>query len=90
MNNTLKELWSGNLYPCESIRITTPEYKEATKRFYDLQEKLEAALSKEQFHQIEELLGFAADMASHFEAEAFCSGFRLGSRLTYEVFDADS
>ena len=89
MNNTLKELWYGNLFPCESIRITTPEYKAITKQFYDAQERLETVVPKEIFHQIEELLNLAADMSSYFEAEAFCKGFRLGSRLTHEAFEND-
>ena len=87
MKNTLKELWYGNLFPRENIRITNDEYKAVSKQFYERQANLESKLPKETFGEIEELLGLAADMSSHFEAEAFCTGFRLGSKMMFDILD---
>ncbi len=85
MSKTIKELFYGNLAPGERL----PQSKEQrrknavlSKAMDDLEEKLSKSLQDE----LEDVLDKQAEVFELEAAEAFAEGFRLGTRLSVEVF----
>ena len=86
MSETLKNLWYGNICLNDRTFVKTKEYKKAKKAVDDYMEQLEKLVEKETVRLVEELLDAQGNLDSLFEVDAFVEGFRLGSRITAEVY----
>lgn len=90
MDTVLKQLYEGTLFPAEEYKPLLNEYKEIMdkqfKHYDDFVNKLNAiepALSKEFKNIIDEYL----DVIPHEFYQMFIDGFRLGSKITFEIFN---
>ena len=90
MKHLLKELWYGNLTPCEDLCLETPAEKELQKKFWECTEKLEAMLPKEVVLLYKKREDLATDIRVTMETNAFINGFCLGIQLMTEVFGTNA
>ena len=83
----LEELWYGSVRPDE--RDTHPDSRQNKLGGYILrhEEALVPLLSEQAKEIYEKLRENQAEYGCLSECEAFCIGFRLGARITYEVMD---
>ncbi|MBE6741087.1 MAG: hypothetical protein E7570_02180 [Ruminococcaceae bacterium] len=83
----LEELWYGNITPTEYSRIeNNTNYKETLRLVNQNQESLKAMLTDEQNDLIEKLFTANEELANLIELDCFKVGFKLGARLTMEVY----
>lgn len=81
MNDVLRELYNGEIYPAEGIGVASKEYRAAAQKYEDtrkaFKEKLPAALADEfeKLKDCEDGYGNECDIA------AFRKGFQLGMQL---------
>lgn len=85
---TLENLYNGNINPCELEHLTEREdYKTATSRVGDVQEKLEKTLTETQQLLFEKYTKEWDMMLLIVEEEIFKEGFALATRIREEVTD---
>ena len=89
MNSLLKELWYGNLTPSEAPTVETAQEKRIKEEYWEITEKFESLLSKEQVAFFEKREDISAEIRSMGETNAFADGFCLGARLMIEVLDGN-
>lgn len=83
MANTLTDLWNGNLAPLEQSE-NDAEMEELIRLIERNREKLDAMTSKKQQERLERYITGINEYYALFAQNAFCTGFRLGSRLFAE------
>lgn len=85
MKNTLKDLWFGNILPCDQTRMADTEHQELRKKYSEYDKQLKGMLSQEANTLEEKKEEIASQLSTYFETEAFINGFRLGVKLMLEV-----
>ena len=84
MPKTLRDLFLGNILPCERSMPSTSPIKRLSKRLAQQEEKLAEGLDEDGKAQLEAILNTQLEMDSATAEENFILGFRLGVRLMAE------
>ena len=85
MNNTIKELWHGNIMPQSDRRNSTPEMKELLEYISRHHEELLKTMTDEQKDLFEKFEDCWSEYASLSDAELFEYAFKLGMNLAIEA-----
>ena len=86
MKGTIEELWRGNIIPQEDSRTNSTEMKELLGYISRHHEDLEKSMTDEQKEIFEKFHDCWSEYASLAEEAIFTYAFKLGSRLTLEIF----
>ena len=84
MPKTLRDLFLGNILPCERSMPSGLPIKRLSKRLAQQEEKLAESLGEEGKAQLGELLNTQLEMDSATAEENFILDFRLGVRIMAE------
>ena len=83
---TLKNLYHGNINPCESERLNNnPEYQKLLSLTGKAQEKLQASLSEEQRQLLDNYIINADELSIVINEEIFKEGFSLAIKIMIEI-----
>lgn len=82
----LKDLFYGNLYPCENVVSQSVQYKKATLRITDLLQDLSARLSEQDKQMVNDLHQNDLIVQGCQEEEFFQYGFALGVLMMQDVY----
>ena len=86
MNEILKTLYEGELFPSEDIKPKSEDYKIAKDKRIKLVERLQNKLSDKDAKILEEILENVHRENYCFCVDSFVSGFRYGARMIIEVY----
>ena len=86
MKGTIEELWRGNIIPQEDSRTNSTEMKELLGYISRHHEDLEKSMTDEQKEIFEKFHDCWSEYASLAEEVIFTYAFKLGARLTLEIF----
>jgi hypothetical protein len=85
MNNTIKELWHGNIMPQSDRRNSTPEMKELLGYISRHHEDLLKTMTDAQKEIFEKFEDCWSEYSSLSDADLFEYAFRLGMNLAIEA-----
>ena len=85
MEETIEELWHGNIIPQEDSRTNSPEMKELLSYMARHHEDLEKSFTDEQKETFEKFHDCWSEYASLAEEAIFAYAFKLGGRLMLET-----
>lgn len=85
MNNTISDLWKGNLAPCEYCGSRDPQLEQILTLMERNRENLCSSLNPEQAEVFQKYVDCAGDCLFRTAEIALCDGFSLGSRLLAEA-----
>ncbi len=88
MFSVLKELYYGNLNPCERTMADTEKenaFRELQHKLTLIEKQLETDLSAEQLIQFHTFCNIQSELTRMEQESLFISAFRLGARLMSEV-----
>ena len=85
MNNTIKELWHGNIMPQSDRRNSTPEMKELLGYISRHHEDLLKTMTEEQKEIFEKFEDCWSEYSSLNDADLFEYAFKLGMNLAIEA-----
>lgn len=83
----IKELYYGNICPCEMPIIKTEEYQTALKKFVDYEKRLLEMLSNEERELYNKMMENKIAIEMMEGVEKFKSGFKLGAKFMMESLD---
>ena len=83
MQNTIEDLFYGNIHPSEELRPGMAGYRDKGEEGYEL---LKDQLNEEQRKLFDTILNQSVGDMSYEVAQAFVEGFRLAVRLMTEVY----
>ena len=89
MPKTLRDLFLGNILPCERPMPSTSPIKRLSRRLAQQEEKLSETLDEEGKAQLVEILNTQLEMDSATAEENFILGFRLGVRIMAECLGGE-
>ncbi len=89
MNNTIKELWHGNIYPQTDSRNNSPEMKQLMEYMARHHENLEKSFTDEQKETFEKFQDCWSEYMSLAESAIFEYAFKLGMNLAIETLFCD-
>lgn len=84
--SNIEDLFYGNLEPQELNKENELRLKEKLKKLCHLEESIRNSLGGELSEMFEAYVGNYGDFSAACSADSFVSGFKMGSRLTYETF----
>ena len=84
MPKTLRDLFLGNILPCERSMPNTSPIKRLSRRLAQQEEKLAETLDEEGKAQLGEILNTQLEMDNATAEENFTLGFRLGVQIMAE------
>lgn len=87
MKETIRQLFYGNIFPCERCGIEKAEIKTLARKVGEKRELLCKGLTEEQktiLEQYDDLLG---ELHSFFNEEFFVDGFSLGAKFIKEAIE---
>lgn len=85
MENTIKELWYGNVCACEKCGRITEEEKELSDLILRNRTKLEECLNESEKETLEKYVDCLNELSCIEETKAFVEGFRLGIRIFFDA-----
>ena len=85
-NSILEELMNGNLSPEDNSFRNDPEYNRMVSRMQGLEKKFLDTLNDGEKKLYSEYSGIQDELNYQFIVSSFIRGFRLGMRMTIEVF----
>ena len=85
MRQIIKDLWNGNLAPCEICGSDNSEAKHLISLMERNREKLSAGLTEAQKSVFQRYIDCSEEYLLCMLELAFCDGFSMGSRLTTEA-----
>ena len=86
MKTILEELWYGNLNPQEKIFHRGTQYEQAMQMLCKNENELLALLSEKETEILKKYQKYQNELMQYNSADAFVTGFRLGTRLLIEAF----
>lgn len=84
MSQTILDLWSGNIAPCEHCGAHDPEANQLLSLMERNRESLQAGLTNSQAELLQKYIDCQDEYLLRMLELSFCEGFCLGSRLTAE------
>lgn len=88
MQNTIEDLFYGNIQPSEELRPKIGGYRDKSEEGYKWKNTLDIQLSDEQKKLFDAILTQSVNDMSCEVTQAFVEGFRLAARLMTEVYAA--
>ena len=85
MTQTMKDLWNGNIAPCEHCGAHDGELNHLLNLMERNRENLWGGLLPEQAEIFQKYLDCADEYLLRMLESAFCDGFALGSKLAAEA-----
>jgi hypothetical protein len=85
----LQQLYDGEVYPAEDIKLIRPEDKELSQKNSKEMEYFEDLLSPEDYRRLEKLDDKRQDENSAYEYANFVYGFRLGMGMAIEALTSE-
>ena len=89
MSKTLRDLFFGNILPCERSLSNPSPLRRLSKRLAQQEEKLAQELDEDGKVQLSAILDTQLEMDSATAEENFILGFRLGVRLMAECLGGE-
>ena len=86
MKETIKELFYGNIIPCEKS-ISSPEMKALTKSLWEQRKRLTISLNEEQLKLLEKYDDLQGELSSLTNEEFFIDGFTLGANIIKDILE---
>ena len=86
MSNIIEEFYYGNIEPQELSTEITPKLKKKLSSLVKKEEELTAMLSEKEKELFAKYVLAYNEFSSIGNSDSFISGFRLGSRFTYDTF----
>lgn len=86
MSNLIEDLFYGNVEPMKLNKETELSIKEKLEKLCQQEESIRNSLSGELSELFEAYVKSYGDFSATCSADSFISGFKMGSRLTYEAF----
>ena len=87
MKETIRELFYGNIFPCEMCGNNNHEIKKITKRLNEAREKLCEGFTEEQIALLEIYDDVSLELHAIFNEEFFVDGFSLGAKIVKEAIE---
>ena len=87
MKETIRELFYGNIFPCEMCGNNNDEIKSLSRKIIESREKLCENFTEEQKELLERYDDISCELHSLFNEEFFVCGFSLGAKLTKEAIE---
>ena len=85
MSQTMKDLWNGNIAPCERCGAHDATANELISLMERNRTQLGEGLTAAQMDLFQKYIDCADEYLLHMLELAFCDGFSLGSKLTVEA-----
>lgn len=85
MSQTIKDLWNGNIAPCEHCGTHDPAVNNLIGLIERSREKLSGGLSAAQMEIFQKYMDCTEEYLLYMMELAFCDGFSLGSKLMAEA-----
>jgi len=85
----LAQLFDGEIYPAEQIRLTTPEAKTTSNKLDEERKHFFEILPEAEKERFESLCDLFTDMQYHYSHADFSCGFKLGTRLAYAALEGN-
>ena len=86
MSNIIEELFYGNLEPQEVNSELTPKLKKKLSNLAEKVEQLTERLNGDDKELFQNYASAYIEFSTTSNADSFISGFRLGSKFTYDTF----
>lgn len=86
MSNIIEEFYYGNIEPQELSTEITPKLKKKLSSLVKKEEELTAMLPEKEKELFAKYVLAYNEFSSIGNSDSFISGFRLGSRFTYDTF----
>lgn len=83
---TMKDLWNGNIAPCEHCGSHDPEIKGLMGLIERNREKLSSGLTEAQMETFQKYMDCSDEYLLRMLELAFCDGFCLGGKLVMETW----
>lgn len=87
MNDVLRELYNGEIYPAEGIDVESKEYRAAAQEYEDARKAFKEKLPQELADEFEKLKDCEDGYGNECDIAAFRKGFQLGMQLTVAGLD---
>jgi len=87
MSQTIKDLWNGNIAPCEQCGSHDPKVNQLIGYVERHRENLSKGLAAEQMEIFQKYIDCSEEYLLYMLELAFCEGFSLGSKLAVEVLE---
>lgn len=87
MNDVLRELYNGEIYPAVEIDVESKEYRAAAQEYEDARKAFKEKLPEDLTSEFEKLKDYEDGYKSECDITAFRKGFQLGMQLAVEGFD---
>ena len=87
MEKTIRELFYGNIYPCEKCGTKNSEIKDLTGKLSEYRESLCRELTDKQKEALEKYDDLLGEISSLFNEEFFVEGFMLGAKIIKEALE---
>ncbi len=78
----LRQLYEGELYPCDQIKVSLKEHRERTRSYEQMALRFKEQLTEDQQRQFDELQDLRVLIESEYDIANFIKGFRLGMQIT--------
>ena len=85
MHQTMKDLWNGNIAPCEHCGALNPKINRLHAMIERNRENLSKDLTEAQIEIFQEYVDCSEEYLLQMLELAFCDGFCLGSKLVMET-----
>ena len=86
MTSIIGEFYYGNIEPQALSTEITPKLKKKLSSLAEKEEQLTARLTGEEKDLFQSYVSAYIEFSTTSNADSFITGFRLGSRFTYETF----
>lgn len=86
MEDLIKKIYYGNLYPCEKCGINNRSIKKLAQEIAKKREAIINQLNDKQREELEEYDNLLACLSSEYHEAHFVEGFKIGARLIIELF----
>ena len=86
MSSTIEDFYYGNIEPQELNSEIKPRLKKKLSSLADKEEQLTARLTGEDKELFQSYVSAYIEFSTTSNADSFITGFRLGSKFTYETF----
>lgn len=85
MNNSIAQLWNGNIAPINGLGKNNYEAEQLEELIDHILKGFGEGLTKQQEEQFEKLVNNANEYISMITQEAFCDGFSVGTKLIIDA-----
>lgn len=86
MSGTIEDFYYGNIEPQELNSEIKPRLKKKLSALAEKEEQLTARLTGEDKELFQNYVSAYIEFSTMSNADSFITGFRLGSKFTYETF----